>query len=109
MTVLAVFGTYSVQNSFSDVLVMMSLGTGMYFASKVGFSASPVVLGIILGPIAETNYLQGKLIAESGDGLAPYFLTGTFNLALIALCILSIGYSIVSEIRKVQKRRRVTV
>ncbi|MDH3639070.1 MAG: tripartite tricarboxylate transporter permease, partial [Gammaproteobacteria bacterium] len=87
VTVLAVFGTYSVQNSVSDVIVMMVLGTGMYFGSKAGFSPAPVVLGIILGPIAETNYVQGRIIAETGDGLASYFLTGPLNMILIAVCI----------------------
>ncbi len=106
VTVLAVFGTYSVQNSFSDVLVMMVLGTGMYFATKFGFSASPVVLGIILGPIAETNYMQGKLIAQSGDGMLPYFFTGTANIVLIALCVGSIVYSFVSELRSIRRRRQ---
>ena len=106
VTVLAVFGTYSVQNNFSDVLVMITLGTGMYFAIKLGFSASPVVLGIILGPIAETNYQQGKLIAGSGEGVASYFLTGTTNLVLIALCVASVAYSIISEVRTIRRRRR---
>ena len=61
VSVLAVFGTYSIQNSYSDVLVMMVLGVGMYFASKLGFSAAPIVLGIILGPIAVHN---GVIVEE---------------------------------------------
>jgi len=99
VTVLAVIGTYSVQNSLSDVIVMLSLGAGMYFATKFGFSPAPVVLGIILGPIAEDNFLQGKLIGESMDGVFPYFFTGTINIALIAFCLVSVGYSIYSELR----------
>jgi putative tricarboxylic transport membrane protein len=99
VTILAVYGTYSVQNSFSDVLVMVSLGVGMYFAMKVGFGPAPVVLGIILGPIAETNYQQGKLIAESGDGMLSYFFTGGINLLLVTLCVVSIVYSIYTEVR----------
>ncbi len=108
VTVLAVFGTYSVQNSMSDVFVMMTLGTAMYFAAKFGFSPAPVVLGVILGPIAETNFLEGKLIAESGDGLLPYFFTGTINVVLVAFCLLSVGYSIFSEVRKLKKQREDT-
>ncbi len=99
VTVLAVFGTYSVQNSISDVFVMMTLGTLMYLASKVGFSPAPVVLGLILGPIAESNLVEGKLIAQSGDGMIPFFFTGGINLVLIALCLMSIGYTIITEIR----------
>lgn len=107
VTVLAVFGTYSVQNSFSDVLVMMTLGAGMYFAMKFGFSPAPVVLGIILGPIAETNYMQGRLIAQSTEGgVVPYFFTGTVNVVLIVLCVASIAYSVVTEVRAVRRRRR---
>ena len=100
VTVLAVFGTYSVQNSMSDVFVMMTLGVGMYFAMKVGFSPAPVVLGIILGPIAENNFLQGRMIGEATDGIVPYFFSGTINLVLIGLCVLSVAYSLVVELRK---------
>ena len=98
--VLAVFGTYSIQSSVSDVLVMMTIGFFMFVASKYGFSAAPVVLGIILGPIAEDNFLQGKLIGESLDGVFPYFFSGTINIVLILICIASIGYSIFSERKK---------
>lgn len=99
VVLLAVFGTYSVQNSFSDVLVMFSLGTLMYFAMKVGFGPAPIVLGIILGPIAETNYQQGSMIASSGDGLFNYFFLGGINILLVTLCVASVGYSIFTELK----------
>ncbi|MEJ2375492.1 MAG: tripartite tricarboxylate transporter permease [Pseudolabrys sp.] len=105
VVVLAVFGTYSVENSFSDVLVMMTLGSGMYFATKFGFSPAPVVLGVILGPIAENNFMQGRLIAQTQHGLFEYFCTGTINLIMIALCAISIGYSAYAELRA-RKRRK---
>lgn len=103
ITVLAVFGTYSVQNSFSDVLVMMTLGVSMFFASKIGFSPSPVVLGIILGPIAETNFLQGQLIGSVSDGVFSYFFIGPLNITLIAIVVLSVAYSAYSEIKSRKK------
>lgn len=97
--VLAVFGSYSVQNSISDVFVMLILGLGMYVLARFGFTAAPLVLGIILGPIAESNYVQGSLIARAGDGVFAYFFTGPLNLALIALCLASVGYSVFMEVR----------
>ncbi|WP_198649989.1 tripartite tricarboxylate transporter permease [Zobellella maritima] len=106
ITVLAVFGTYSVQNSFSDVFIMMTLGIGMYFASKLGFSPSPLVLGIILGPIAETNFVQGEMIASVSGGLASYFLGGSLNIILVMLCLGSIGYSIYGEFRQRNKNMK---
>lgn len=99
VTILAVFGTYSVQNSFDDVIVMFALGTLMYLGRKFGFSAAPVVLGIILGPICENNYLKGKLIADTDVGVFQYFFTGYLNIIIILLCVASISYSIYSEIK----------
>jgi len=69
----------------------------MYLGSKLGFSPAPVVLGIILGPIAEDNFLQGKLIGDAGDGVFSYFTSGALNLTMITLVFLSIAYSAYSE------------
>jgi putative tricarboxylic transport membrane protein len=101
--VLAVFGTYSVQNNVSDVLVMLVLGVLMYFASRVGFSPAPLVLGLILGQLTETNFLQGRLIA--GDDALSYFVAGPINKIVIAVCVLSVAYSIYSERRGARRRR----
>lgn len=105
VTILAVFGTYSVQNSFDDVIVMFALGTLMYIGQKFGFSASPAVLGIILGPIAEDNFLKGKMIADTDVGVFSYFFTGQVNIIVILLCVGSIGYSVFMEVRTYLKKR----
>ncbi len=94
--VLAVFGSYSVQQSMGDVYIMAVLGIGMYLLEKVGFSAAPLVLGLILGPIAEANFIQGSMIANAVDGPFAYFLTGTLNLFLVALVLASIAYSFIT-------------
>lgn len=96
---LAVFGSYSIQNSMGDVYVMGALGVMMYFLERWGYSAAPLVLGLILGPIAEANFIQGSMIANAGDGPFVYFFGGPLNLLLIGLVILSIGYSVVMELR----------
>ncbi|NDW53876.1 tripartite tricarboxylate transporter permease [Aliiroseovarius sp. PrR006] len=96
---LAVFGSYSVQSSMGDVYVMATLGVMMYFLERFGFSAAPLVLGLILGPIAEANFIQGSMIAGATDGMASYFLTGALNIVLIAIVIASIAYSVWMELR----------
>jgi len=101
---LAVFGSYSVQNSMGDVYVMAALGVGMYFLERFGFSAAPLVLGLILGPIAEANFVEGSLIANATTGVGTYFLTGPLNLTLIAIVLASIAYSVWMELRS----RRIT-
>jgi len=95
--VLALFGSYSVQQSMGDVYIMLALGISMYFLEKVGFSAAPLVLGLILGPIAEANFIQGSMIANAMDGPVRYFLSGPLNLFLVALIIASVSWSFFSS------------
>lgn len=95
--ILALFGSYSVQQSMGDVYIMLALGLGMFLLEKVGFSAAPLVLGLILGPIAEANFIQGSMIANAMDGPVTYFMTGTLNLFLIALVLASITWSFLTS------------
>jgi putative tricarboxylic transport membrane protein len=96
---LAVFGSYSVQSSMGDVYVMAALGIMMFFLERFGYSAAPLVLGLILGPIAEANFIQGTMIADASDGRWAYFFSGPLNIALIATVVLSVAYSAWMEIR----------
>ncbi|UCD72112.1 MAG: tripartite tricarboxylate transporter TctB family protein, partial [Syntrophobacterales bacterium] len=107
IVILATFGTYCVQNSFHDVIVMFALGTLMYIGNKFGFSALPVVMGVILGGIAENNFLKGLLIADAGKGLLPHFFTGPINIILILICATSIAYGIYSGRKGETKKMRV--
>jgi len=98
--VLALFGAYSVQQSMGDVYIMVTLGIAMFFLEKFVFSAAPLVLGLILGPIAESNFIMGGMIAGASDGMVPYFFFGPLNLLLIFLVIASIAYSFVMTRRQ---------
>ena len=101
--VLAVFGSYSVQQSMGDVHIMLVLGIGMYVLEKFGFSAAPLVLGLILGPLAGDYFTNGSMIAAAQDGPFVYFFGGGLNMFLIAMVIASICYSFWSNMLQGQK------
>ncbi|MEM8750522.1 MAG: tripartite tricarboxylate transporter permease [Pseudomonadota bacterium] len=105
--VLAVFGSYSVQQSMGDVHIMLVLGIGMFVLEKFGFSAAPLVLGLILGPIAGDYFTNGSMIAAAQDGPWVYFFTGELNIVLIALVIASIAYSFWSNMLSGKKEKSV--
>jgi putative tricarboxylic transport membrane protein len=107
IVILATFGTYCVQNSFDDVIVMFALGTLMYMGNKFGFSALPVVMGVILGGIAENNFLKGLLIADAGKGMLAHFFTGPINMIVVLFCAASIAYGIYGGRKGKTKKMRV--
>ena len=47
----------------------------------------------------EEKFLRGKMIADTDVGVFSYFFTGGLNLALIALCLLSLIWGIYSEVK----------
>ena len=53
---------------------------------------------LILGPIAEANFIQGSMIANATVGMGTFFFTGWLNWLLILIVIASIAYSVWMEI-----------
>jgi len=90
----SIIGAYTTQNSTFDIYSMVIIGILMYLFQKFGFTPAPVALGFILGPIAEEGLLQGISIGQSNGAVLPFFFTGIWNIILILIIILSIGYSL---------------
>jgi putative tricarboxylic transport membrane protein len=97
--VMSVFGSYSISNNFDDLIIMFVVGVAMFYGSKFGMSATPVVMGLILGGITETSFLKGVLLANAGDGIGSYFFTGGIKTFLIVLCVLSLAFGFYSSIK----------
>lgn len=49
-----------------DVYVMLLFGVIAYFMQKLDFPSVPIVLGMVLGPIAESN-LRNALVMSNGS------------------------------------------
>jgi putative tricarboxylic transport membrane protein len=90
IAVLAVIGSYSIRNSVLDVYVMLACGILGYFAFRVGILPGPIVLGLILGVIAEQGFVLSSIIAKSGTGMVTLFFTRPISIVLIILTALSI-------------------
>ena len=63
IAMVTILGTFALRNSLLDVGIMMILGIAGYFLRLIGIHAAPIVLGLILGGIAEQGYVQTMLAA----------------------------------------------
>ena len=71
-----------------------------YFMKRFGFPGAPLVLGVILGPIAEKN-LDRALQLSRNDW--TIFFRRPIALTFIILSIAMIGWTVYSNIRKEKK------
>ena len=58
-------GSYSFSSSMFDVWVMLTFGVIGYFMSRHGFSAAPLVMGLILGKLVEESFSQSMIIHDN--------------------------------------------
>lgn len=87
---LAVIGAYAIRNNIFDVYLMLGLGVFVFLVRRLGFHPGPIGLGIILGPIIEPALVQSLYISNASS-VGEVFFTGTINIILITITVLSIG------------------
>jgi putative tricarboxylic transport membrane protein len=96
---LTVVGSYAIRNNSMDVIVMFVSGILGYMMRELEFDPGPIVLGLILGPIAEKGFVQGLIMGNSVSIDMPWliFFTRPLSLALIALSILSAMWPLIRK------------
>ena len=90
-------GTYSYNNSLNDVYLMVASGFLGYFLNKLGFSMSAIIIGIILGGMAEQNFV-GSLIMS--DGNFNIFYTRPLCLFFLVAAVLSLLSPVLGKLFK---------
>lgn len=102
--VLSVLGAFGVRNNIFDVYVCLAFGVVGYVMKRFDFPSAPLVLGVILGPLAERYFLTS--LVNYGDDYTIFFtrpISGTI-LALTATFILwSLGPEFYRRIRHVRR------
>ncbi|MFB3887421.1 MAG: tripartite tricarboxylate transporter permease [Thermodesulfobacteriota bacterium] len=97
---LCLMGSYVTREDWQDMLVATVFGIVGYFMKKYGYHPIPLVLGLILGPIAEKAFFQ--TITHSKNGILIFFTR--IPSLIIFLCIMVVIFW--PYIEKVYKKRR---
>ncbi|MDR9827171.1 tripartite tricarboxylate transporter permease [Vibrio sp. FNV 38] len=84
---LSVVGAYAINNSIFDIGVAISFGLLGFLLTKMEIPSSPILLAIILGPMAETNLRKSLLMYE---GSWSFLYERPIALAFILLAIFSV-------------------
>lgn len=101
---LTILGSYAIRNNIMDVIVMLIGGFVGYLLKELNFHPGPIVLGLILGPIAEKGLVQGYLMGLSRPNPWMIFFTRPISIVLIIITLLSAGWPIYRELKsKLQK------
>ena len=97
ITILAIFGAFSVNNSLFDVWVMLGAGVLGFFFRRSNFPLPPLLIGLILGAPFEQSLRQALLTSSGGYGI---FVGSPITVGLLALIVLSLAISLFFSLRK---------
>jgi putative tricarboxylic transport membrane protein len=84
IVVFAYVGAFALRQSMSDVWIMTAFGVIGFFMIRGGYPLAPLVLGAILGPLAE-RYFQTTMIRNANDWTV--FFTRPLSAALLAITL----------------------
>lgn len=93
-----VIGSFSVGNNMFDVWVMIFFGIVGLILKRNKFHPAPVVLGLILGPMAEVRFTQALKLSRGN--LLGYFMERPISVVLIILIVLSIAAPLMLKKKK---------
>jgi putative tricarboxylic transport membrane protein len=88
---IAIIGSYSVNNSMLDLYVLFLLGIVGYVLRKFDFHLAPMVVGVVLGPLIEKHLREG-LFMSRGD--ISVFYSSPFAIAIWILVLIVMTLSV---------------
>lgn len=93
-------GSYAINNSMYDVLIMLIAGVIGYVFKKVGLPVAPTLIGFILGMQLEKTILQSLICSK---GSLAIFISTPITIGFNVLIALLVGFSIYKVIKNKKK------
>ncbi|MBE0583469.1 MAG: tripartite tricarboxylate transporter permease, partial [Desulfofustis sp.] len=81
----SILGSYAMNNSILDIFIALMCGIAAVILHRTGFSLGALILGLILGPIAETGFAQAMIM---GHGSYAIFFNRPQAIALWCVILL---------------------
>ena len=101
IAIFSVVGAFGVRNNMADVYLCLVFGVLGFYMRRFGFPAAPMVLGVILGPLAEGYFMTS--MANYADDWTVFF-TRPKSAFLLALAAGFVVWALWPELRALARR-----
>lgn len=99
--ILMFVGAYAVNNNAFDLVILVVVGCGGYLLRLMKFDPSPLILGLVLGPIIEKSFRQSLFM---GRGDLWIFIERPISLGILLFCVLLlVGTPILSSLLRARR------
>lgn len=96
ITILSVLGVYAASSSIVDLAVLLGIGLIGLLMRKARVPLAPVMIAVVLGPLAETELRRALVVSEGDVGT---LVESPFTIALYTILALGLVVSLVQHLR----------
>jgi len=89
--VFSFMGVYAGTNNIHNVWIMMGFGVIGYYAQKWRFAPAGILLGLILGPIAESGFRDMMIISDGNP--IPYILGRPISVVILVMIFVALYFA----------------
>ncbi|MGI8693063.1 MAG: tripartite tricarboxylate transporter permease, partial [Geodermatophilaceae bacterium] len=93
----ASLGSYAVNADPLDLLLLLLLGLLGFAMRRFGWPVAPAVIGLILGPVAETNLRRALSISDGDLGV---LVQSGFSKVVLGVTVIVLVVSLVARARR---------
>lgn len=104
---LTILGSFAIHSNAHETQMMVMLGVIAWVLQRFGFSPSPIVLGLVLGQIAEQGFVQTYMIGSATENLGGMFFGRPISMGIIAFSLLTLFYPLYVTLRARRKNNQI--
>ena len=94
----SIIGSFAVRNSFFDVAACLAFGVFGWILRRYNYPVAPIILGMVLGNIAETNFIRAIMM-----GGWTVFFTRPLSLGMLIVATASFAFPLLQARKKLKK------
>ncbi|MCR4265461.1 tripartite tricarboxylate transporter permease [Nitratireductor sp. ZSWI3] len=98
---MTVVGSFAIHSNPHDVVVMVAMGVLGWLLGLAGFGPSPIVLGLVLGQIAEQGFMRAYMIGGARGNFGGQLLFDRpISWAIVALILVTLAFPVLRRLRR---------
>jgi len=101
ITVFCGLGVYATSASVVDLVLVLGIGFLGFLLRRFDFPLAPIMIGVVLGPLAETS-LRNALLSSGGD--YGVLVGSTITQTIYGVLVLIVGFTLYRRLRAVAGR-----
>lgn len=105
ISVLCVMGSFTLRSTMTDVYTLLIFGLFGYFIRKLDIEPIPIILGMVLGPLADKSLAMAK-VAARGQSILHEVMVRPICIVLLVLTVIVLFAPIIGTIKEKNSKKK---